>query len=756
MFRDPRPFPEELPILPARPPQPPRRFTRRQVVVVLILGLLLLSGIIGGWSAAVLHSFAANAPVKTTLPQFLAQQHPYHPSQGPHVLPKGPEALPFWNKALAKYAPASVHALPSAEPAGMKPVSQGLAASSGTALHLVGSDANGARLEVLIPAGALDLSHATISGGASPQGTLTLTLSQVRGHFAGTTNVLGAFQVQVTDAQGQIVHGIRLRAPVTFLYHVRPGELAALDLDPSRLVLSWPDLIAANTAARQPTSGDVVPMQSDATASTLSAQSNVLDSGTLAVGASVPINQTPPKPLLASVLGNSGQLSYSYPLVVAPGPLGTVPDLALSYTSGDPNGRHSWYSPAAPTGDGWSLTLGAITADPTFSGTTWYSLSGVDGISDRLIPDSSGNNFTTEHLSYLKITKVTVNSQPCFHVWDTDGNYYEFGCTTDSLQYDTNSSGTRTNYRWDLDKVIPANEGPTAASRTMTVSYVHDTTTGGGHTTIRDSAIKQIVYGGSQPAGTVDFFYKGPTAYTDGNGVQWITAYGKNEGGCTPPDGLSTTERCDDPADRSGGLQNPLVMSTLTLETVKSYVGTDSSASHLDYSYSFSYQDTPFVDCTDSVSLSPAYCAGEHLLTGITPTVYQNGTGHQLPGITFSYTSTRQNSYSDTTQTVGGNAFHAVTNWSYLQSYFDLASGVGATIQYHTAWNNSNGTPLNSDGDNRYDALFCDWHPSLCTQAPFAPMDQKMWTVQVVTSITSSGQDSSSSSLAPDTTSYDY
>jgi YD repeat-containing protein len=180
--------------------------------------------------------------------------------------------------------------------------------------------------------------------------------------------------------------------------------------------------------------------------------------------------------------------------------------------------------------------------------------------------------------------------------------------------------------------------------------------------------------------------------------------------------------RCDDPLDRSGGLQNPLVMSKLSLQTVKTYVGDDSSASHLDESYSFSYQDLPFTDCTDSVSLSPAYCAGSHLLTSITPTVYQNGTGHTRPGTTFGYTGTQQNSSTDTTQTVGGNPFHAVTNWRYLDSYHDQSNGVGGTVQYHTAWNNSNGTPHTSDGDNRYDALFCDWHATECTQAPFAPL----------------------------------
>jgi RHS repeat-associated protein len=240
--------------------------------------------------------------------------------------------------------------------------------------------------------------------------------------------------------------------------------------------------------------------------------------------------------------------------------------------------------------------------------------------------------------------------------------------------------------------------------------------------------------------------------------VQWITAYGNNEGGCTPPDGKTTTERCDDPIKKDGGLDDPLVKSTLSLQTVKTYVGDDSSSSHLFYSYNFAYQNSPFYNCTDAVSNSPAYCAGNHLLTGITPTVYQNGMAHQLPGVTFSYTDpgTRKNKYEDTSHSVGGHNFRVETNWRYLDEYHDQSNGVGAIIGYHTAYNNSNGTPRTSDGDNRYDALFCVWHPGECSQSPFAPTYNKMWTQQVVTEITSSGKDSSASSLLPATTHYRY
>ena len=63
-------------------------------------------------------------------------------------------------------------------------------------------------------------------------------------------------------------------------------------------------------------------------------------------------------------------------------------------------------------------------------------------------------------------------------------------------------------------------------------------------------------------------------------------------------------------------------MSTLTLDTVTSYVGTDAgtSPSYLDASYAFAYTanppppyaDAPFQTCTDPLTLAQQYCAGEH------------------------------------------------------------------------------------------------------------------------------------------------
>jgi len=638
------------------PPRRHRVLAHRSLVFSFLLTLLLLlSEVLGNWGFLAKPVEAASAgvrpsaPASMTMQQFLKQGRPGSGQGGPFVFPRTGPRMPFSSKEqLTDYS----HLPPSAEPVTMQPIHQTLdapflARSAGVKqLDLASSDH---RLEVQVTPGSLDLSHAKTSTGAAASGSLILNISEIHGHFVGAVNLLGSYQLQVTDAQGHPLQGIRLRTPVTFIYHYQPNELTALNLDPDRLLLTWPDLAYAARQAHQPITDFIIALHNDPKAHTLTGQSQVLSTGPLDVGGGDPANQSPAKPHLASAQGNSGQLSYSYPLAVAPGPPGTKPTLALNYSSSNTNERHSRTSPTDNVGEGWTLSMGSITAD-VYPGTsagvgTWYFISGVDNISDRLVPDSSGTSFLTEHISQLRVRQVTSSfGQPCFYVWDTAGNYYEFGCTTDSLQYRTDSTG-RHNYRWDLNGVTPANEGPGTANRNITISYLQDIATNNGYTTIRDAALKQITYGGSTVAGTVDFFYRGPF-----NISPWVTAYGTNYNCSNPP--TATTLRCDDPLNYTGGLNAPTVISTFTLQTVKTYVGDDSSSSHLDYSYSLGYQETPFSQCWDDYTQSPEYCAGYHLLTSVTPTVYQNGTSHQLKGLTLGYTGALQDGYQDLTQTI--------------------------------------------------------------------------------------------------------
>lgn len=102
----------------------------------------------------------------------------------------------------------------------MQPISQPLstacvAGSLGTQpLDLVGSDG---RLELRLLPGSLDLSQATVPGGGAPMQPFTLQLSEIHGHFAGTLNLLGRYQLQVVDSQNRVVSGIRLHTPATIM-----------------------------------------------------------------------------------------------------------------------------------------------------------------------------------------------------------------------------------------------------------------------------------------------------------------------------------------------------------------------------------------------------------------------------------------------------------------------------------------------------------------------------------------------------------
>src|SRR6266571_4191401 len=750
---------------------PPRKrsgVAARELFFAVMLSLLLLSDVLGGWGFTLPRAYAAgrlpSPPANMTFQQFLKQGRHDRVYHGPFVHPQSAPAVPG---SSHEHSTDYRHLPPSAELVTMKPINQPLDASllagsaGGKALYLVGSDK---RLEVQIQPGSLDVSHATVPAGGAPSGTLTLQFSEIHGHFAGGVNLLGAYSLTVVDGKGQTISGMRLLKPVTFVYHYQPWELVALDLDPDKLFMTWPDLLATARKANQSTSAFTIALVNDPKAHTLTGQSTVFGPAPLDVGGGDPQNQSPPIPHLASVQGNAGQLSYAYPLQLPPGPAGFAPQLLLKYSSSGPNERHSRTSPGNDVGDGWVLSLGSVSAEVYPAGSasagTWYFLSGVGNVGDRLIPNpSDGTAFLTEHISQLRIRTVTSSStgQMCFNVWDTSGTYYQFGCTSDSLQYRADSSGTHY-YRWDLNKIVAPNEGPGTSYKLILVSYLQDAPTINGYTSVRDAAMKQILYGyGTSTSsigtlvGTIDFFYKAP--YVPGGQSQWASAYGTNYQCTNPP--LSTTLRCDDPLDNANGLAAPTVMSTLSLQTVTSYVGSDASASNKAYKYSFSYTDSPFSQCWDDYTQLQEYCAGLHLLSSLVPTIYQNGTGHDLKALTLSYTL-EPNNYNDSQHTIqnGTQQYTQQTYWKYLTSYLDNNTGVGGTITYQTAHSNTHGTPNATDGDDRYDPLYCSLHTD-CT-GNYAPPDDHAWSVQVVTSITTSGKDSSASTLALAKTTYNY
>ena len=768
-------------------PKSRRSLTRYQLFLMILMSLLLLSEMLGSWSFLVKPAYAASDGTQAsstgglTYQQFSSEGPQGKAYRGPAVIPaKSPSRLKPSKGPFTDYSKLP----PSAEPATMKPISMPLDAAYQTAgstakpLDLLGSDG---RLEIIIQAGTFNLTKATVASGTAPQGSLTLHFSQVSGHFVGWLNELGTYQLQLLDSHGNVVNGILLRTPITFTYHYQQTELDALGMDASHLLMTWPTLIAAAQKAHTSMANLSIPLKDDPTTHTLTGLSYVLDTNVIKFGISDPTNQSPSALHLASVQGNSGQFTYSYPLQVAPGPNGFTPQLALNYSSSGPNERHSLTSPAGDEGDGWSLSLGSISTEVYPDGTTYYFLNNVAGVGDRLLPIGSTNFYATEHVSYLRIKQINPGTNgTCFHIWDKSGTYYELGCNSsnnNSLQYWKDSNGNQHDYQWDVNKIVAPNEGQNAgAYRMILVNYLQDSfiPTGSTYTTIRDAAMEQITYGLtsnnstlSYVDGTIDFHYLAPTA----NG-SWADAYsyGTNYN-CTSgtqPAGHLGNLRCDDPVQdsQSGSFTAPTVLSTLTLAYLTSYVGDDSTASHKAYRYDFAYNDTPYYGnmppttyCSDSTGAA-GYCAGEHVLTTITPSVYQyvnsQSQQHTLFATTFGYT-TLQDTYSDSTQMVGSQMYQVITTWDYLTSYANSGSGTnsgtneGVLITYAEAYNNAHGTPTDTNyqggTDNRYDPFYCPNHvnsqSSLQCINQYAPYDDHAWGEQVVTQLESKGFDAS-------------
>ena len=169
-----------------------------------------------------------------------------------------------------------------------------------------------------VPRGSLDFAQAKLTDGSAPVGQLILQIHQLSGHAAGEQGYLGYYQIQVLDSQGNVVQGVQVVKPFTIVYHYQKWELQDLDLDANQMYLSWPDLLSAARAAKQPQAGLMSPMTNDAKAQTLTAQTSVIGSVMTASGS--PTISAPSQPDLFETSGNSGQYSYSYPISVAPGP----------------------------------------------------------------------------------------------------------------------------------------------------------------------------------------------------------------------------------------------------------------------------------------------------------------------------------------------------------------------------------------------------------------------------------------------------
>jgi YD repeat-containing protein len=734
--------------------RPLPRLRRWHLLLTLCVSLLLLSDALGGWTFVIPHAYAAaaasDASPSVTFGDFLKKGR----------IDQAATGFSFPRTAHTPPGIASGHDQPStlslASTVTMQPISQPLdstllvgSSSSGSPLDVVGSDKH---LEVLIQPGSLDLSAATTSSG-TPQGPFSLQIRQLRGPLRGT---LAVYHLQVVDAAGHVVSGITLSTPISLLYHYQPSELKAGHLDVAHLVMAYPELLRAARKAHRSTAGLVLPLTADPSAQTLSTQSSTLEPSSLAVTSSATSSVSSssssssgtPGSFLASEAGNSGQLSLRYPLSVAPNADGFVPELALQYSSQDTNARTDDTVPAGDEGDGWSLSLASIS-----TGDNGLVLTMADHSSDELIATGQSGLYQTEHLSHLRIQQVTSSQtgQPCYQVTDRVGTFYEFGCTSDALQI-TMYGKIVVPYEWDLDREVAPHEGAGSAAAYIVYHYLQEGCDGIVNCvqgTIEHANIKQISYGTQNAsgqsltlAGTVDFFYR-----ADFTQSPWATAYGRNYN-CSSPPPTTTGDRCDDPPQPTGTIP------VFSLQTISSYVGDDSSASHLAYQYQLAYQDSPF-SCPVMIGGHIQYCAGEHLLSSITPVVAQNGSLHPLKAVLLGY----QQAFDDYYDSV--NDIPYSTSWSYLTSEQDSNSGTGERISYLEAHANSDGTGYITDSqgniiDDRHDPFFCTLHNNQgCFGSDgFGSPDDETWSEQAVTQISSWSADSSGLSVS--TSSYHY
>jgi RHS repeat-associated protein len=168
-----------------------------------------------------------------------------------------------------------------------------------------------------------------------------------------------------------------------------------------------------------------------------------------------PLQSGPGRVLASQVDLNSGAATYNYPIELPPAPGGFQPSLSLNYNSGSVDDMKNKRDVGSWVGIGWSLHLGKISYNDS---SKEYFLD-LNGGSYQLV-SADGTNYHTNPEQYYKI----IRSTNTWNVYDKDGNYYRFGGTTDSQQY----NNTNKYYRWDLSYWYDTN------GNSATVSYIQD------------------------------------------------------------------------------------------------------------------------------------------------------------------------------------------------------------------------------------------------------------------------------------------
>jgi RHS repeat-associated protein len=634
------------------------------------------------------------------------------------------------------------------------------------AVHLTSADA---ALDVEVPAGAVSSGDVALAGGA-----MSIAVRQIAPPAGGTAGgsghfTFGTYLVQTLDANGHVAaHGLRQPLGLTLHY---AGRAAALDVGHAVATINGslprgvqldPAAAAgrpARAAGNAPTSPAAGLGRTVQRTPTVDRQAMTLATTAPASTASTTVSFATVAPVAAfggpgrfETNLSAGSLVLPQALNLPAGPGGLTPPLSLNYDSASVTDQHNPAAAALWAGEGWNLSLGAITwaerdtalgccPNPDFNST--WNLADAFGTAAELIPpaksvstyydDFNGTAITPSPVAWhttpdthARVISFTGPNAlpgmaavpPCFRVFLTSGIMEEFGCTPDSLQFFPQPSGPNTGLdyiaSWLLDLITDPR------GNQIHVTYQQDVQAGAaGVSYPRDAVMATVEY---DSPGCHD-------AQHACTGAAWAPlmrvsfqaghTVARPVGASCPANG---SLRCDDPVDLSaaGGLATPSVESTFVLNDVLVQVRSSGAAAWSTLrDYQLAYDQSGPSTITDPFSGVAQSTAGRLNLTRITEVGDDGVTA--LPSRSFSYTRQVQ-LYEDefwgpAPATNCGPAWNVGAGqgcnlWSQSYEgnsyYLSVASnglGLQQTFSWQLARDNARGVPTGLDALN---PLACD------------------------------------------------
>jgi RHS repeat-associated protein len=496
------------------------------------------------------------------------------------------------------------------------------------------------------------------------------------GGSAGGSGIylFGSYLVQVLDANGQLA-GLGLRQPVDVKLNVG-GRAAGMNVQRAVAVFNQPlpawfdarpsgaQVPASSARTRAPVTpvgpahialGPLMKQRATADPSghTLSTTASLSGPSTAVSWETNVQVATWGKPDIFEAGLSSGSLTASVPIDVPQGPGGLTPPLNLAYDSAAINDQHNPQGAAPWVGEGWNMSLGAIswaehnvappsTCDPAKTtcpswADTWQ-LSDPLGTAAELIPptmetktfnDDSPFAITpspvTWHtapetharvISFLSTNTVAGATVPCFRLFEPTGMMEEFGCTSTSLQYYLQPSGSNAGVpfiaNWLLDMIVDPQ------GNQIHVSYQQDVVAGtGGGLYDRDSQLAAVEWDSPGCHDVQSACTGSAWAPLMRAGFNATHAVAHVQGSSCAANG---SLRCDDPVDLSGssGLGAPTVQSTFVLNDILVQVRSNGGASwNTLKDYELAYDQSGPTRVTDTFSGFPQSTAGKLNLTQI-------------------------------------------------------------------------------------------------------------------------------------------